>query len=117
MNTEGVTVTLDVLDANGNYRNIGTAMTDATGMYNLRWTPDIEGKYTVIATFHGTNGYWPSYSETAFAVDGAHPTVAPTEAPPQSAADMYFVPAVAGLFVLIIIVLVLVVLLMLKKHP
>ena len=57
----GVEVTLDVVDANGNYRNIGTATTDASGMYSYQWKPDIEGKYTVIATFHGTNGYWPSY--------------------------------------------------------
>lgn len=116
-NFKGVEVTIDVVDSNGNYRNIGTAMTDATGMYNLRWTPDIEGKYTVIATFHGTNGYWPSYSETAFAVDGAHPTAAPTEAPPQSAADMYFVPAVVGLLVAIIVVGLLIILLILKKRP
>ena len=116
-NFMGVDVTIDVLDSNGNYRNIGTATTDASGTYNLQWTPDIEGKYTLIATFHGTNGYWPSYAETAFAVDPAAPTTAPTEAPPQSTADMYFVPAIAGLFVLIIIVLVLVVLLMFKKRP
>jgi len=116
-NFVGVEVTIDVVDANGNYRNIGTAMTDATGMYNLHWTPDIEGKYTVIATFHGTNGYWPSYSETAFAVDAAHATAAPTEPPAQSAADLYFVPAVVGLLVAIIVVGLLTILLILKKRP
>jgi outer membrane protein assembly factor BamB len=116
-NFVGVEVTLDVIDSNGNYRNIGTAMTDASGVYSLQWTPDIPGMYNVIATFHGTNGYWPSYSETAFTVDPAHPTEAPQPTQPASAADMYFVPAVAGLFVLIIIVLILVVLLMVRKRP
>ena len=113
----GVDVTIDVLDSNGNYRNIGTATTDASGAYTLTWMPDITGDYTVIATFHGTNGYWPSYAETSFTVDPAAPTTAPTEVPPGSPADMYFVPAIAGLFVLIIIVLVLVVLLMFRKRP
>ncbi len=34
-NFTGVSVTVDVIDSNGNYRNIGTATTDATGMYSL----------------------------------------------------------------------------------
>jgi hypothetical protein len=116
-NFTGVDVTVDVFDSNGNYRNIGTATTDATGMYSLTWTPDIPGNFTVVATFHGTNGYWPSYSETSFAVSPPHPTTAPVETAAPSAADQYFVPAIAGLFVLIIIVLVLVVLMMVRKRP
>jgi hypothetical protein len=116
-NFKGVDVTIDVMDSNGNYRNIGTATTDATGTYSLQWTPDISGKYTVIATFHGTNGYWPSYSETSFAVDPAHPTAAPTETPTGSVADMYFVPAIAGIFVLFIVVILLLALLLLRKRP
>jgi hypothetical protein len=116
-NFKGVEVTIDVIDSNGNYRNIGTATTDATGTYSYQWTPDITGKYTVIATFHGTNGYWPSYTETNFAVDPAHPTTAPTATPPQSAADLYFVPAIAGLFVAIIVVIALLAILLLRKRP
>ncbi len=116
-NFKGVDVALDVIDSNGNYRNIGTATTDATGIFSYQWTPDITGKYTVIATFTGTNGYWPSYSETSFAVDPAPPTPPPTDAPAESVADMYFVPTIAALFVLVIIVLVLVVLMMLRKRP
>ena len=54
---KGVDVTIDVVDANGDYRNIGTATTDASGTYNLQWQPDIDGKYTVIASFAGTEGY------------------------------------------------------------
>ena len=74
-------MTVDVIDSNGNYRNIGTATTDNTGMYSLAWTPDIPGNFNVIATFHGTNGYWPSSTETTFAVEQPHPTIAPTAAP------------------------------------
>jgi hypothetical protein len=66
-NFTGVNVTLDVVDSNGNYRNIGTTTTDTIGTFSFQWTPDITGKYTVVATFGGTNSYWPSYSETSFA--------------------------------------------------
>jgi hypothetical protein len=113
----GVPVSIDVVDSNGNYRNIGTATTDASGTYSLTWTPDISGNYTVIATFHGTNGYWPSYSETAFDVMQTPAATATPTPTPTSVADMYFVPAIAGLFVLIIIVLALVILGMLRKRP
>jgi hypothetical protein len=53
---KGVQVSLDVVDANGNFRNIVTATAYASGTYTYNWKPDIEGAYTVIATFHGTNG-------------------------------------------------------------
>jgi len=111
----GVTVTINVIDANSNYRTIGTATTDSNGFYSFNWTPDITGKYTVIATFAGNKGYYGSSSEAAFAVDEAASTPAPTETP-QSAADLYFIPATAGLFVAIIVVIALVAL-NLKKHP
>jgi len=111
----GVTVSLDVLDANGNFRNIGIVTTDADGFYSLDWTPDIPGKYTLYASFAGTNGYWPSHAETVFVVmEEPAATPAPTPAP-QSIADMYFVPAVIGLLVAIIIVGVLVVLMSRKR--
>ncbi len=105
-NATGVLVTLSVLDANGNYREIGTTTSNTDGFFAFNWKPDITGQYTVYASFAGSESYWPSHSVTSFAVDPTHPTAAPTETPPQSSADMYFVPAIAGLFVLIIIVLV-----------
>ncbi len=77
-NTTGVPVTLDVIDANGNYRNIGATNSDSSGMFTFTWKPDIEGTYTVIATFAGTKSYWPSYTQTSFAVD-AQVTPEPTK--------------------------------------
>ncbi len=112
----GVTVDISVLDSNGNYRSIGTTTTDATGKYNLVWTPDISGTYQVIATFAGTNGYWPASATTAFNVMEAHPTEAPTASPAPSNADLYFVPAIAGLFVFVAIIGV-VIILVLRKRP
>ena len=72
-NFKGVDVTINVVDANGNFRSIGTATTDYTGAYNLVWQPDIPGTYSVIATFAGTNSYWPSSATAAFNVDGRTP--------------------------------------------
>ena len=72
-NFTGVPVSIYVLDSNGNYRQIGTATTDLSGSYSLAWKPDIPGNYTVYAIFAGTNGYWPSTSETALNVMEAQP--------------------------------------------
>ena len=116
-NFTGVPVTISVLDSNNNFRTIGTATTDATGLYSLTWTPDISGNFTVVANFAGTNGYWPSYAETSFVANSAHATTVPTATAATSVADTYFVPAIAGLFVLIIIVLALVALQMFRKRP
>jgi hypothetical protein len=64
--TTGVPVTLSVIDANNNFRTIGTTTSDASGTYALTWTPDIPGNYTVVANFAGSNSYYPSSAETHF---------------------------------------------------
>ena len=114
--TVGVQVTLSVVDSNGNYREIGQATSDADGFYSLNWKPDIEGQYTVYASFGGSESYWPSHAVTSFAVDPAAAIPTPTEAPAQSTADMYFVPAVAGIIVTIVICFAITILL-LRKRP
>ena len=103
-NFTGVDVAIIVLDSNNNYRQVGTATTDANGAFSYQWKPDITGKYTVIASFTGTNGYWPSSGEGSFAVDAAAATPAPTAAPGQTTVDLYFIPAVIAIIVVIIIV-------------
>ena len=114
----GVNVSLDAIDPNGNSIRIGNVASDASGAYSYVWnTPNISGKYTITATFPGSNSYFASSSETAVVVsDAATATASPTP-PPLSMADTYFVPAIAGLFVLIIIVLVAVILSIIKKRP
>jgi hypothetical protein len=111
----GVTVTLSVIDSNGNSRDIGSTIANADGFYSFNWKPDIEGKFAVTATFAGSESYWPSHAVTAFNVDPAAPTPAPTDAPAQSVADMYFVPAIAGIIVAIAIVGIVLALLLLRK--
>ena len=114
-NTTGVSVTLSVVDANGNFREIGKT-TSTDGFFSLNWKPDIAGAYTVYASFGGSESYYPSHAVAAFAVDSATPSATPTALPTQSTTDMYFVPAIAGLFVLIIVVAIVLALLMPRKR-
>ncbi len=114
-NAQGVSVTLSVVDSNGNYRTIGSTMSDSDGFYSFTWIPDIEGKFIIYTSFDGSNSYYPSHAVTAFNVDPAPttPTAQPTQEP--SAADMYFIPAIAGIAVLIIVVGLLTILMMRKR--
>jgi hypothetical protein len=114
-NITGVPVTINVVDANGNYRQIGSVTSDSDGFFSYQWTPDIPGMYTVIASFAGSESYGSSRSETAFFASTPTATPTPTAQPVQSAADLFFVPAIAGLFVLIIVVAIVLVMLMLRK--
>ncbi|MDR0372016.1 MAG: PQQ-like beta-propeller repeat protein [Nitrososphaerota archaeon] len=114
-NFTGVEVTIYAVDANNNYRIIGTAITDETGAYSLVWQPDIPGAYSVTASFKGTNGYWGSRATTAFNVMDEKTPPAPTEAP-ISMAEAYFIPAVIGIIIAILLVGVATIIL-LKKRP
>jgi hypothetical protein len=113
----GVQVTLSVVDANGNYRDIGTTMSNTDGFFTLNWKPDISGAYTVYASFAGSNSYYPSHAVTSFSVDPGHPTEAPTATPVQSTmVEQYFVPAVAGIIVAIAIGFAITII-VLRKQP
>jgi hypothetical protein len=115
-NFTGVPVTISVTDSNGNTRIIGTATTGPSGTYSLAWKPDITGNYAVVATFQGTNGYWPSSSETSFVVDPAAapaPTTAPVTGLATSADVLTYI--VIGV-IAIIIAIAIVGLLILRKH-
>ena len=102
-NAEGVTVSLDALDPNNNFIHIGTATTDLSGQYSYVFTPQVSGKYIVIASFAGTQSYGLSSAETAINIaNSAAATNTPTPAP-QSAADMYFIPAIAGILAVLVI--------------
>jgi len=100
----GVPVDIYALDANNNYRFLGTAMSDSSGFYSLEWTPDIPGKYTVIATFAGSKAYYPSSAVNAFTVSEAQPTSEPEPTQPPSMADLYFLPMSIITLVVIIVI-------------
>jgi outer membrane protein assembly factor BamB len=103
-NSTGITVNFDVMDANGNFRPIGTTTTDANGFYSFNWTPDIEGKYTITASFQGTHSYWPSDAQTAFLVNAPAPTASPQPTLTLPPTEMY----VLGIGVAIIIAIAIV---------
>jgi len=79
---EGVSISLDTIDPNGNYIHIGTVTNDLSGSYSYLWTPEHEGKYTIIATFEGSESYYSSYAETAIGVEPAASAATPMEPEP-----------------------------------
>jgi hypothetical protein len=114
----GVNVVITAIDPNHNYITIGNATSDTSGSYHYTWTPpNISGTYTIIATFNADNSYYGSSAETATVVTSAASATSAPTASPTSVADTYFMPAIAGLFVLIIVVAIVLALLMLRKRP
>lgn len=116
-NFVGVPVTLGVLDSNGNYYEIGTATTDKTGTYSLTWKPIISGDYTVVATFKGTNGYWPSNSETTFNTMEAPVSSASPTTPPSSLTDFFVMEIGIAIIIVVIVVGAILAMLILRKRP
>ena len=115
MSATGVEVTISVVDANGNYREIGKTTSSSDGVFTLAWAPDVPGKYNVYASFAGSAGYYPSSAETAFVVDEAIPPVQQPEFPAQIDYTMTIVGV--GIAILIAVVVVgAVIMLMLRKR-
>jgi hypothetical protein len=117
ISTTGVPVSLSVLDANNNFRTIGTVTSDSSGTYAYTWTPDIPGDFTLIAAFAGSNSYYGSTAETHFYASLPAATVAPTATPVTGLAtssDVMYI-GVAVIVVVIIIGVVLAVLMMRKR--
>jgi hypothetical protein len=114
-NVTGVEVVVSVLDPNNNCYEVGRGTSDANGFYSVSFTPPVPGKYTIIATFAGSKAYYGSQAETAINVESA-PAATPAPTPtPASVADMYFLPATAGIIVAIVVI-GLIIILMLRKR-
>jgi hypothetical protein len=111
---EGVEVTFTVIDSNNNSYDVGKATTDSSGTYAFVWTPEISGKYTIIASFAGNKAYWPSYSETAMNVlEEPAPTPDNTQEIVMPPFETYLAIATVAIIAAIAIVGVL----LLKKKP
>jgi outer membrane protein assembly factor BamB len=54
----GVPVKIQIVDPAGVYAWIGTATSDAYGHYAYSFVPQMEGMYTIIATFDGSGAYF-----------------------------------------------------------
>ena len=117
-NSTGVNVDIYVLDANNNYRQIGTTTSNSDGFYSLSWKTDIVGKFTVFANFAGSESYYPSNAVTAFTVESAAATSAPTQQALVGLVttnDLMMYLAVS--VIAIIIAIAIVGLLLLRKRP
>jgi hypothetical protein len=109
----GVNVTISVLDPNGNSYEVGTTTSDANGMYSVSFTPLVSGKYTVIATFAGSESYWGSQAETAINVEQTPAATAAPTPTPAPMTDTYIVGFGSAMLVAIIVGFVL---LLLRKR-
>jgi hypothetical protein len=117
-NITGLPITISVIDSNNNYRVIGTATSDYTGHYALTWTPDISGNYQVIASFSGSNSYYPSSSTAYFhASDVAAPVTTPQAVQISYATTNDLMMYMTISVVTMIIAIAIAVLLILRKKP
>jgi outer membrane protein assembly factor BamB len=99
----GVPIILSVVDSNNNSREIGTTISN-DGFFSFNWKPDIDGQYTVYATFSGSESYWPSSAMTAFTVDPASATSSPQPIVSQPPTEMYFTILTIAIIAAIVIV-------------
>jgi hypothetical protein len=97
----GITIQLYVLDSNNNYRQIGETTSDANGAFTYTWTPNIEGDYTVIASFAGSESFYPTQAESSFTVTSAAPTQAPYPEVSVPSTEMYFVASTIAIIIAI----------------
>ena len=116
MNATGVPVALSYIDPNNNTYIIGKTTSNINGQYSYTFKPDIPGKYTIIATFGGSNSYFSSTAQTPMLWNPPTSTAAPT-ATPTSVADTYFMPAIISLVVIIIIGFAILAIIVLRKRP
>jgi hypothetical protein len=96
----GVKVSLDALDPNNNFVHIGDATSDLSGKYSFLWQPDIEGKYTIVASFYNTEAYYGSTAETSIGVTAAAAT--PTPPPGAPVPPDYTMTIIGGIVAIII---------------
>jgi hypothetical protein len=94
----GVPVSLDVLDPNGNYYNIGVVTSDGySGTFGYTWIPDVAGQYTITATFMGDESYGSSFATTYLTV---------AEGAGTASTDNTLLYAIIGATIAIIVVMI-----------
>ena len=106
----GVPVSLDSIDPNGNPVHIGDTTSDMSGIYAFTWKPTIPGDYQITATFMGSNSYGSSWAETHANIVEA-PTATQTSTQSQQSTD-YTMTIVASAIAVIIAVAIVGILLM-----
>lgn len=101
----GVPVAINIVDSNGDYRQIGSVTSNYDGFFSLNRKPDIEGQHTVYASFGGSAAYWLSHVIPSFAVDNQNqPQHQPNHL--RSATDINMLPKIIAIIVSILLVCV-----------
>jgi hypothetical protein len=117
-NVTGVPITLTAIDPNNNHVTIGTTTSNSLGTYAFTWTPQIEGNYTILATFAGTGSYYGSSADTYVYASSPPATPAPTSTPVSGLATMSGLTiGIVAAVIAIIIAIAIVGLLLLRKKP
>jgi hypothetical protein len=111
----GVPVSIDTVDPNGNAVHLATVISDMSGTFSYTWTPEIEGDYTITATFMGDDSYGNSWAETHAIVieapDPSSPTTTTSVTNPPY--ELYTV----GTGITVIIAVAIATVLLLRKKP
>jgi outer membrane protein assembly factor BamB len=100
----GVEVSISAFDPNGNYVNLGTTVSDASGAFVFEFKPETEGQYTIYAVFDGSKSYYGASAQDTLIVSAP----AETASKPY---DLYII----GMGVVVIIVNLIVVLFFTRK--
>ena len=109
----GVPVKIQIVDPEGSYAWIGTATSDAYGHYAYSFIPQIEGTYTIIATFDGSGAYYGS-TDTAYLLVG--PAVTPSGSiTPETPAVSLITTEVAIVLIAAIAAIVIIAFLILRR--
>jgi outer membrane protein assembly factor BamB len=103
----GVPVRVTATDPNGNFQDLGTAVSDEFGNYAVDWTPPVPGTYTVKASFEGSASYYGSSTSTSFTVSEAS-TSQSTAGTSTEPIGMYILAATAIIVIAIAVVAVLI---------
>lgn len=85
-----------------------------SGTFGYAWEPEIEGTYTITASFMGDESYGSSWAQTYAIVEAAQEATEPTQ--PQLTMPPYEMYTVGSAIAVIVVVLIATVLL-LKKRP
>jgi hypothetical protein len=102
-NASGVEVVVSVLDPNNNFYEVGRATSDADGFFSVAFTPEVPGKYTVIASFAGSGAYYGSHAESAINVDEAPAATPPPTPTPAPMTDTYVTGFGIGIILAIVV--------------
>ncbi len=96
-------------------REIGNTTSDSNGNFGYMFTPEVPGKYQIIARFNGSASYGSSSATTYMGVAEA-PQATPTPTPPPPAMTDTYVLGIGAGAIIAIIVVGIVLMLMLRKR-